>query len=127
MDWRRQGNAESVGLNYLILLDHLVVSGSRFLLSILIARALGLEDFGVYALLWTIVTFASAMQIPVTITPMMQLGPRVLGHRQEEFFATAMFAQLAYSVVAVPFITVAAAVIVWGRPDALAIILAINI
>lgn len=127
MDWRRQGIAESVGLNYLILLDHVVVSGSRFLLSILIARALGLEDFGVYALLWTIVTFASAMQIPVTITPMMQLGPRVLGHRQEEFFATAMFTQLAYSVVAVPFITFAAAVIVWGRPDALAIILAINI
>lgn len=114
-------------MNYLILLDHVVVSGSRFLLSILIARALGLEDFGVYALLWTIVTFASAMQIPVTITPMMQLGPRVLGHRQDEFFATAMFAQLAYSVVALPFITIAAAVIVWGRPDALAIILAINI
>jgi O-antigen/teichoic acid export membrane protein len=103
-----------------------VVSGSRFLLSILIARALGLEDFGVYALLWTIVTFASAMQIPVTITPMMQLGPRVLGHRQEEFFATAMFTQLAYSVIAVPFVTFAAAVIVWGRPDALAIVLAIN-
>ena len=113
-------------MNFLILLDHVVVSGSRFLLSILIARALGLEDFGLYSLLWTIVTLASSMQIPVTITPMMQLGPRISQHRQAEFFATAMFAQLAYSVVAVPFVSVAAAVIVWGRADALAIILAIN-
>lgn len=113
-------------MNYLILLDHVVVSGSRFLLSILIARALGLEDFGLYSLLWTIVTLASSMQIPVTITPMMQLGPRISQCRQAEFFATAMFAQLAYSVVAMPFVSVAAAVIVWGRGDALAIILAIN-
>lgn len=114
-------------MNYLILLDHLVVSGSRFLLSILVARALGLQDFGVYALLWTIVTFAAAMQIPVTITPMMQLGPRIIKHRQEEFFATAMFAQLGYSAVAVPFISVAAAVIVWDRPDTLVTVVAINV
>lgn len=113
-------------MNYVILLDHVVVSGSRFLLSILVARALGLEDFGVYSLLWTIVTLASAMQIPVTITPMMQISPRIAHQRQAEFFATAMFAQLGYSVVAVPFVTISAAVIVWGRADALAIIFAIN-
>lgn len=114
-------------MNYFILLDHVVVSGSRFILSILIARALGLEDFGIYSLLWTIVTLASSMQIPITIIPMMQISPRISNHRQAEFFATAICAQLAYSVVAIPFISVAASVIVWGRPDALAIILAINV
>lgn len=114
-------------MNYLILLDHIVVSGSRFLLSILIARALGLADFGIYSLLWTIVTLASAMQIPVSITPMMQLGPRILPGRQSSFFASAMYTQLAYSAVAIPFISLATAVIVWGRADALAIVLTINL
>lgn len=108
------------------MLDHVVVSGSRFLLSILIARALGLEDFGIYSLLWTIVTLAAAMQVPVIITPLMQIGPRVVHQRQAEFFATALFVQLGYSVVVIPFVTISAAVIVWGRPDAVATIFAVN-
>lgn len=114
-------------MNYLILIDHIIVSGSRFLLSILIARALGLEEFGLYSLLWTIVTLASSMQIPSTITPMMQIGIRISKHRQAKFFATAMLAQLGYSFISLPFISVFATVIVWGRPDALAIVFAINI
>lgn len=113
-------------MNYVILLDHVVVSGSRFLLSILIARVLGLEDFGVYSLLWTIATLASAIQIPISITPMMQIGPSIANQRQAEFFATAMFVQLGYSLAAIPFVTIAAAVIVWGRADALSIVVALN-
>lgn len=109
------------------LIDHIIVSGSRFLISILIARFLGLEGFGIYALLWTIVTFASSVQIPITITPMMQLGPRVPERRLEQFYTTGLFVQLAYTLAIIPIVTAAALPIIWGRQDAVWLILSLNL
>lgn len=107
-------------MNFLILLDHIIVSGSRFLLSVLVARFLGLDDFGVYALIWTIVTLASAMQIPISITPMMQIGPVVLAHRRKAFFASALMLQLGFGLATLP-ITVFAFVLI--IPDAYDVVL----
>lgn len=107
-------------MNFLILLDHIIVSGSRFLLSVLVARFLGLDDFGVYALIWTIVTLASAMQIPISITPMMQIGPVVLAHRRKAFFASALMLQLGFGLATLP-ITVFGLILI--IPDAYDVVL----
>ena len=88
-------------MNFLVFIDQVFVSGCRVLLSIVIARSLGLEEFGVYSLLWTIVIFSSAMQIPISIIPMMQLAPRMSPKRKGTFNASAMIIQLGYGIVSV--------------------------
>ena len=114
-------------MNAFVLIDQIIVSGSRFLLSIILARSLGINDFGLYALLWTIVSFASAMQVPVAIVPMMQLGPQVAEHRQSLFFTSAFLFQLKYTAVCIPFVSFATLFIVWGQEDIVSIVLLINI
>jgi O-antigen/teichoic acid export membrane protein len=58
------------------LADQAMVSGVNFLTGILLARFLGLEEFGVFTLVWMVVLFVNGMQIAVIISPMMSLAPR---------------------------------------------------
>ncbi|MDB4045891.1 hypothetical protein N9501_06735 [Amylibacter sp.] len=113
-------------MNLFILFDHFLVSGSRFLLSILIARALGFENFGTYSLIWTILTLATAMQVPIVITPMMQLGPSISEHRKDAFFATAVFVQFVSSIITLTFVNLVLVLILWERKDVIDIIFAVN-
>jgi O-antigen/teichoic acid export membrane protein len=56
-----------------ILLNQSFVSGSRFLIVIMLARFLGLEEFGIYNLLWSVVLFLVSIQIPAIINPMLTM------------------------------------------------------
>ncbi len=111
---------------FLVVLDQMIVSGSRFLISIVLAKLLGLEEFGVYVLLWTVVTFAAGMQIPITITPMMQLGAGVSDRRSGIFFTVSLGFQLFYHLAAIPFVSAGAIWILWGRADIWLLTLAVN-
>lgn len=88
-----------------VLLDHVVVSGSRFLLSLMIARFLGLESFGVYVLIWTVVTFSASIQIPLTITPMMQIAPGISAPRAKSFYSVSCWLQVFCAIVSVPILS----------------------
>ena len=114
-------------MGFITILDHLVVSGSRFLISVALARLLGLHEFGLYSLLWTIVTFAGAIQIPVAITPMMQLGAKTPAHREAAFFRAALLVQVAYHLGAVVIVTLVGCVVLWSRTDLLETVIALNI
>ena len=60
----------------LVFLDQAIVSGSNFILGILLARNLGIEGYGYYSLIWLVVLFFSSMQLASLISPMMSLGPK---------------------------------------------------
>jgi len=58
------------------LADQAVVSGTNFATTILIARFLGVEEFGRFALAWLAVYFAQNLQIALVIDPMMTIGAK---------------------------------------------------
>jgi len=58
------------------LADQVVVSGSNFLLGIILARVLGISEFGIYSLALLIVLFANEIQQSAIISPMMSIGPK---------------------------------------------------
>jgi O-antigen/teichoic acid export membrane protein len=57
----------------LVFLDQALVSGSNFVLGILLARYLGVAGYGQFALLWLIVLFFSSLQLAYIISPMLTL------------------------------------------------------
>jgi len=60
----------------LVFLDQGIVSLSNFILGILLARYLGVEGYGQFALFWLIVLFFSSLQQAFIISPMLTLGSK---------------------------------------------------
>jgi len=60
----------------LALIDQMIVSGVNFITSILLARYLGIEEFGKYTLVWIVVAFALAIQHAAINSAMMSIGPK---------------------------------------------------
>jgi len=61
----------------LLLMDQVMVSGSNFLLGILLVRALGLENYGIFALLWMLVLFALGINQALITKPIMTLASKM--------------------------------------------------
>src|SRR3989339_1774999 len=63
------------------LADQAMVSGVNFLTGILLARYLGLEEYGRFTLAWMAVLLCNSFQQAGIIAPMMSIGPK-----QKNFF-----------------------------------------
>ena len=57
-------------------LDQVVVSGANFVAGILLARSLGLHEYGCFALAWMLIEFVGSLQFAAVIQPMMNIGPK---------------------------------------------------
>lgn len=57
------------------LADQAMVSAANFATGIILARFLGLEEFGRFTLVWMLVLFVNAIQRAVIVSPMMSIGP----------------------------------------------------
>jgi len=60
-----------------LLFDQLLVSGSHFLISVVLARVLGAEIFGWFALGWMILLFVSSIHQAFITIPFMSLYPKL--------------------------------------------------
>ncbi|RMG67779.1 MAG: hypothetical protein D6722_12660 [Bacteroidetes bacterium] len=69
----------------LALLDQATVSGSNFLLGVILLRALGSEGFGQYALLWMGAMLAAALHQALITTPMLTLGAKESGEAARRY------------------------------------------
>src|SRR5215469_10227207 len=58
------------------LIDQALVSGTNFITNVILARALGLRDYGVFALAWMAVLFVNSLQWAFIVSPMMSVGPK---------------------------------------------------
>ena len=65
------------------LADQMVVSGGNFLTAVLLARHLGLSEFGVFALVWMAVQFAGGIQHALITSPLMSIGSKRTGWGDE--------------------------------------------
>ena len=66
----------SAGREASALADQALVSGTNFLTFALLARALGVSEFGVFALSWSVVLLVSSLQMALIVAPMMSIGPK---------------------------------------------------
>lgn len=83
----------------LALLDQGVVSGVNFFSGILLVRFLGVNEFGVYALLWVIVQLISGVQFALISSPVMSIGPRQEFLNKDIYYSAAWVHQLFFSAV----------------------------
>jgi O-antigen/teichoic acid export membrane protein len=84
---------------FLPLFDQVLVSGSAFLTTVLLARNLSLDQFGVYSLAWMVVLFVGGIQAALILFPMMSLGPQKSGRERDAFFSGLTAQQVAFAFV----------------------------
>jgi O-antigen/teichoic acid export membrane protein len=81
----------------MVLFDQALVSGVNFVMSILLARLLGIENFGLYAFGWMLVLFVSSIQLAFIVSPLFTLFPK---HKNRtNYLGGAHTIQLGFSIV----------------------------
>jgi O-antigen/teichoic acid export membrane protein len=92
--WKRICNAlrrQLSGRESWALGDQAVVSGTNFLTNVMLARFMGLTEFGVFALAWMSVLFVNSIQTALIIAPMMSVGPKQEEKDRPCYFGAVVF------------------------------------
>jgi len=101
------------------LIDQAMVSGSNFLTAILIARALGLEGFGIYTLIWLIAVFIQNLQHALINTPLLTYGARADATDRPTLLGVVITRQLVFSGAStlLTFVTMVGAMAAQNMPN----------
>ena len=81
------------------LADQTMVSGVNFLTGILLARYLGLEEFGRFSLAWMAVWFAANIQFATVSCPMMSIGPKQTEGEGPAYFGAVLVHALGFGLI----------------------------
>ena len=81
----------------LVYADQLVVSGLSFLSSIIMARLLGVQGFGIYSIAWLGVLIASSVNQPFIISPMMTLSGKKTTEEKDRYLQALVFKQIFFA------------------------------
>ena len=81
------------------LADQGMVSASNFLTGILLARYLGIGEFGRFTLVWLVAEFFHSIQHALIIVPMMSMGPKQAASKKRKYFGAVMAQQACLAVV----------------------------
>lgn len=96
------------------LADQLLVSGSSFLTGVLLARVLGVQSYGEFALLYASLLYANTVQTATVIAPMMSILPKLESSELRRSYIEGVIAfQLVLSVGMAAFIGLIIAVLAW--------------
>lgn len=76
------------------LTDQAVVSATNFLTGVMLARFMGLREFGIFTLAWMSVAFANNIQNSLIIAPMMSIGPKQEEKDRPYYFGAVVFQEL---------------------------------
>jgi O-antigen/teichoic acid export membrane protein len=90
------------------LTDQSVVSATNFLTNVMLARFMGLREFGVFALAWISVLFVNSLQNALIVAPMMSISPKQEEEDRPSYFGAVVFQELV--LVSFCFLLVFAAV-----------------
>ncbi|MFI8741202.1 hypothetical protein [Stutzerimonas zhaodongensis] len=72
------------------LLDQALVSGTNFLMGVLLVRYLGFEQYGLFVLAWMAVQFVMGVQNALIVSPMMSIAPKLSGTRRSGYYAATL-------------------------------------
>ena len=78
--------------------DQALVSGTNFLTNVIVARSLGVADYGVFALAWMAMLFVYSMQMALISAPMMSLGPKTPAAGRRSYWGAVIFQELIFAL-----------------------------
>jgi O-antigen/teichoic acid export membrane protein len=90
------------------LTDQAVVSATNFLTNVMLARFMGLREFGIFVLAWMSVLFVNSLQNALIVSPMMSIGPKQEEKDRPSYFGAVVFQEMV--LVTVCFVLVFVAV-----------------
>jgi O-antigen/teichoic acid export membrane protein len=90
----------AVALSAWPLADQLMVSACNFLTNVVVARVLGVHDFGVFTLAWSIVVLGQLLQFCLATTPMYSLAPALEPDRRRGYLGGLMVWQSGWTLLA---------------------------
>jgi O-antigen/teichoic acid export membrane protein len=76
------------------LADQAIVSATNFLTNLMLARFMGLREFGIFVLAWMSVLFVNSLQTPLIIAPMMSIGPKQEERDRPYYIGAVVFQEL---------------------------------
>ncbi|MFZ4551259.1 MAG: lipopolysaccharide biosynthesis protein [Aquabacterium sp.] len=97
--------------------DQGLVSACNFLVSALIARFLGVSEFGHWALVFGVVLYVNTVAGALIWLPMLTLAPRLDGVRKMSFLRGTLASQIALALVAASVVLFAGSLLRQWRPD----------
>ena len=105
--WRSRFQSLLGGREIWALADQAVVSATNFLTNVLIARALGVTQYGVFALSWLALLFVNSIQNALIVAPMMSIGPKMEDENRPHYFGSVVVQELCFAVVGLVAINLA--------------------
>lgn len=76
--------------------DQAFCSICNFLTTVVLARALGLEAFGLYTMVWLAIYLAMNLQLGLIVSPMMSIGSKEDGAEADAYYTVVFIHQAAY-------------------------------
>jgi O-antigen/teichoic acid export membrane protein len=99
------------------LLDQSTASGVNFLTTVILARQLGLEGFGVFMLAWMVLLFFKGLQGGLILSPLMSIGPKQELARRDCYDGAVLVQQIAFALCGAGLILIGGKVVDLARPD----------
>ena len=88
------------------LADQSLVSGVNFVTTILLARVIGSEGFGVYSLAWIVMLFVASLQVAFLGSAMMSIGPKQDDSQKPAYFGAVLVQQTAFTGVCIVVVAI---------------------
>jgi O-antigen/teichoic acid export membrane protein len=87
----------------LIFVDQAIVSGSNFLISILVLRFVGIESFGIFSFIWLLLHFINSVQLAYIISPLLTNAPKQKKSEINLFYGHSLIQQFFFTLLAFIF------------------------
>ncbi len=95
----------------LVLADQALVSGGNFLVGVLLARALGLEGFGIFSLMWVGVLLGLSLHQAFMTQPMMTFASKFMGRFKSRYRQGVFYLQAVITIVLLLITTIVTLVV----------------
>ena len=82
------------------LFDQGLVSGANFITNVLLARAFGIREYGVFALAWIAVLFANSLQYALIVIPMVSVGPKQETEERPSYYGSVLLQEIVFALLA---------------------------
>lgn len=106
-----EGRSPNWTLAQLSIVDQCVVSGSNFLVSLFLARRLGISQFGLFTLGMMAIWFFQSAQNALVLSPMLSISPKIPAETRPTYFGAVISHQIIMIGVAIAIFMLSAAVV----------------
>lgn len=83
----------------LTLIDQFIISASNFITNIIVARNLGLNEFGMFSIILLVTQFIWNQQMSLIIAPMMSIGPKQHKDLKKRYYGSVLIFQIAFTLL----------------------------